>query len=1000
MENKLFNPVLNSPYEAPERHWALTENGELSEVQKQGRRPSLRAVPVTRKARKSEQGTLDFTYEDEQGRGFAENSLVNGIRAEIDRWRREGDTRHLTHETARLLEYWRSGRMTPQPFFCQLEAVETVIWLSEVAPNTASGKRWRQELEEANALSDASLFRIAAKMATGSGKTTVMAMLIAWQTVNAARGRRRFSDGFLIICPGITIRDRLKVLDPSDPENYFTTRRLVPEDMLADIRKVRIVIANYHAFKLRDRRQEFRNLSPYGEAVLQGRGEEIHKGETDDDMLRRACGDLLGKKNVIVINDEAHHCYAEKEGKSEEGAAGDEREDIKKNRDAARLWISGIRALDRKIGVRAVYDLSATPFFLRGSGHPEGTLFPWVVSDFSLLDAIESGIVKIPRVPVTDNSLGYEMPVWRRLWPEIRDDMPKAGAKKAGPLPVSDIPEKLLGALHGLYEHYEAFSAKWQGHETPPVFIVVCQNTSHSKLLFDYIAGYETTETTAEGEERTYWIPGKLPLFSNLGADGKPLTRPNTLLIDSHELESGEALSADFRKLAAAEISAFKQEMADQHGQGTVEKLTDADLLREAMNTVGRPGRLGAQVRCVVSVSMLTEGWDANTVTHILGVRAFGTELLCEQVVGRGLRRTSYEAGDDGLFAPEYAHIFGIPFTFASDKGGGEGPPPPKPTTRVHALRERVEADPALEIRFPRVQGYRVRLPKQLGDWRFTDESRMRIDPELTPSQAKIEDLLGVGETITLENWMDQRLPTAAFHVAGFALRQRFRDDEGNLRPWLFPRLLAAAKDWLATHVNYGDSYGPGVFLWQPVARRAADKLYSAFVLGAEEAGDPVVLPVLHPFNPEGSTNYVDFRTSKPLHETDPAKSHVSHVAGDSEWEIAVAQAFEEMDEVRAYVKNQALDFEVPYLAPGNIERRYLPDFIVKIDDGRDDLLNLIVEVKGKKDALADIKAEAVRTHWLPAIRNDGRFGRWEYVMSLDPYRVKQAIRDHLEGMG
>lgn len=985
------NPILNSPYDEPQKHWLIGDAGELTDIVKPGRRGSVYYVPVTRKTRTVQQTALDFGSTDAEGRAFQENALVNGIRAEVARWRQLCSTQHLSHETQRLLAYWREGRMTPKPFFCQIEAVETMIWLFEVAPNTASGKRWREELREANEEANPGLFRLAAKMATGSGKTTVMAMLIAWQAVNAARGRTRFSDAFLIVCPGITIRDRLNVLIPDDLNNYYETRRLVPDDMLADIRRARIVITNYHAFKLREKTK----LSKYARETLEGRdGKAIETLETEGDMLRRVCKPLLGRKNVIVLNDEAHHCYAEKAGKSEEAKAGDEADDIRTNREAARLWINGILALDRKIGVGTVFDVSATPFFLRGSGHPEGTLFPWVASDFSLIDAIESGIVKVPRVPVSDNSLGLDMPVWRKLWPEIRDDMPKKGAKKAGPLRTEDLPEKLLGALHGLYEHHEQVNAGWNGFATPPVFIVVCQNTSHSKLLFDYISGYAETVTDEDGEEREVWIKGKLPLFSNVDEDNKPYPRPNTLLIDSNEIDSGEALSAEFKRLAGVEIEAFKAEKAARDGQGAAAKITDEDLLREAMNTVGQAGRLGGQVRCVVSVSMLTEGWDANTVTHILGVRAFGTELLCEQVVGRGLRRVSYDLNEDGLMDAEYANIFGIPFSFASEQKGPVTTKPPKPTTQVRAVPERVEADPKLEIVFPRVEGYRVRLPAELGRWEWNDDSRMTVDQSLSPTRAKIEDLLGVGETITLDNFMDQRVPTAAFHIAGHALRTKFRDEDGNLKPFLFPRLLAAAKDWLGTQVRYADEMGPGVFLWRPVAEKAAMKLYAAFVAGAEGGGEPVVLPILHPYNTTGSTAHVEFRTSKPLFETDPARCHVSHVVGDSGWEIAAAEALEAMPEIRAYAKNHALNFEVPYAVPGGGERRYLPDFIVRIDDGHDDPLNLIVEIKGERDAQDGLKAEAMRTCWLPAIRNDGRFGRWNFVEIRDPHLVASTIRD------
>jgi type III restriction enzyme len=512
-----------------------------------------------------------------------------------------------------------------------------------------------------------------------------MAMLIAWQTVNFARrpSVQRFSDAFLIVTPGITIKDRLRVLLPSDPQNYYETRHLVPRDMLDDVRKARVIITNYHAFKPREKLQ----APKLTKQILRGRDQTLSTTETEGEMIRRVCPELMGRKNIVVINDEAHHCYRHKVGEGEEQkVALDERDEAKKNEEAARVWISGLEAIKRKLGLRAVYDLSATPFFLRGSGYKEGTLFPWVVSDFSLMDAIESGIVKIPRVPVSDDQVRGLLPVYRDLYKNIRDKLPKKGRAKQTRenLDPDDLPVQLTGALNALYGHYVQVFEQWRagGVGREPVFIVVCNNTSTSKLVYDHIAGYEREESG-----RKVLIDGKLPRFRNV-ENGQWLHRPRALLIDSEQLDSGEALTPEFKKIAAREIDEFKAELRTRFPDRDVEKITDEDLLREVMNTVGRPGRLGERVRCVVSVSMLTEGWDANTVTHILGVRAFGTQLLCEQVVGRGLRRVNYDPDDAGMFEPEYADVLGVPFTFvASHKIAA--PKPPKPVTRVYALPER-----------------------------------------------------------------------------------------------------------------------------------------------------------------------------------------------------------------------------------------------------------------------------------------------------------------------
>src|SRR3984957_2996207 len=636
-------PILNSPYRAPELHHPLDKNGQPLEGEPaQGRRLSRLIVPVpaSRKKASAAQSSLDLET-------YTEHALINEIRGYVDSWRglRNPADWGVTATTQRLLEHWRHHEFVgPRPFFCQLEAVETIIWLTEVAPKRAASKGLLDQIANANAEANPALFRLAMKMATGSGKTTVMAMLIAWQAVNAARRESKdFSRAFLIITPGITIRDRLRVLLPSEPDNYYETRELVPPEMLPEIRRTEIVITTTHAFQHR----ETLALPKVARSFLQGNDPEpLKTTETDAQMLERACGKLLNYDRVNVMNDEAHHCYRHKVGGDAEGPlSGEDKKEAAENEEAARLWINGIEALGRKLskGVRAVYDLSATPFFLRGSGYDEGTLFPWVVSDFSLMDAIESGIVKLPRVPVTDNLVQTDSVVYRHLWNHIGKVLPKTAAA-ANKLSPFDLPNMLRTALSALYSHYEGEFESWQraGIGVPPGFIVVCQNTALSKLVFEWIAGFERGD--AEEGERAAFHPGALELFRNYDEQGGRLARPRTLLIDSRQIESGDALDKGFRDAAGPEIEQFMRERAAREGAGGAQgETSEGALLREVMNTVGRPGRLGEQTRCVVSVSMLTEGWDTNTVTHILGVRAFGTQLLCEQVVGRGLRRQSYE---------------------------------------------------------------------------------------------------------------------------------------------------------------------------------------------------------------------------------------------------------------------------------------------------------------------------------------------------------------------
>jgi type III restriction enzyme len=664
------NPVINSPLDEPKRHFKFTDEGITNEII-EARRTSSYFIPIARPKKKGKQLVLETEWTQDR---IEENRFVNQIRTRVEKWRLGGrPSSTVTKVTDQLLHYWTNPHREKPLFFCQIEAVETAIYITEVAAKY--GDAWiENDLRRANEDANPLLTRIAFKMATGSGKTVVMAMLIAWHALNKLANPQdaRFSDTFLIVTPGITIRDRLRVLLPNDPQNYYRERDVLPPEMLEALQKAKIIITNFHAFKPRERVQAGKLTK---QILKKGTAENVFT-ETPDEMVRRVCRELGAKKNIVVINDEAHHCYRRRMAEEEEKLTGEDRREAEKRDEEARIWISGLEAVKAKLGLKAVYDLSATPFFLRGSGYSEGTLFPWVVSDFSLIDAIESGIVKVPRVPVADDSMTGEQPTYRDLWLRIREHLPRKGRGTQAVTGEPKLPKELQGALHSLYGNYEKYYRQWESNEearaygqTPPVFIVVCNNTNVSKLVFDYVAGWE--KELPKG--KTVLVPGALPIFSNVEGD-RWSTRPNTILIDSEQLESGEAMSDAFKKIAKVQIEEFKAEYRTRFPGRDVEKLTDEDLLREVMNTVGKPGKLGEQVKCVVSVSMLTEGWDANTVTHILGVRAFGTQLLCEQVVGRGLRRRSYvpepcQVQVNGhqvkfeAYPTEYAEVYGVPFS-------------------------------------------------------------------------------------------------------------------------------------------------------------------------------------------------------------------------------------------------------------------------------------------------------------------------------------------------
>jgi len=996
MDNRFFEkPILNSPYEYPKRHWELDKDGQPTQKIIEKRRPAQFITPIP-KPRKRKEPDKQITIIFDEGKGLSTKAqeydptpIINELRRHVDIWRKAPNSNdwRVTPETARLLKHWRTHKFNNiRPFFCQVEAVETAIWLMEVAQHTANGKSFLEHLANANNDANPEIMRLALKMATGAGKTTVMAMIIAWQTINAVRrpSSKKFTRGFLVVTPGLTIKDRLRVLQPNDPDSYYQSRELVPSDMLADLERSKIVITNFHAFKLRERME----LSKGGRSLLQGRGDALETLETEGQMIQRVMPDLMGMKNILVLNDEAHHCYREKPGDSvEEDISGDEKKEAESNNEAARLWISGLEAVNRKLGLNRVIDLSATPFFLRGSGYAEGTLFPWTMSDFSLMDAIECGIVKLPRVPVADNIPGEDMPKFRNLWEHIRKRMPKKGRGKSKNLDPLSLPVELQTALDALYGHYRKTYDLWEqsGIKVPPCFIVVCNNTSTSKLVYDYISGFyrqnDDGSTTLEN--------GRLELFRNFDEHGNPFPRPKTLLIDSEQLESGDALDDNFRSMASDEIERFRREIVERSGDlRKGENLTDQDLLREVMQTVGKKDRLGDSIRCVVSVSMLTEGWDANTVTHVLGVRAFGTQLLCEQVIGRALRRQSYDLNDDNLFNVEYADVLGIPFDFTA-KPVIAPPQPPRETIRVHAVRP--ERD-SLEIRFPRVQGYRVELPEEKLTAKFNADSILELSPDIVgPSITKNQGIIGEGVDLSLKHLKDMRRSTLLFHVARRLLYTKWRDPGEDPKLYLFGQLKQITKQWLDTClVCKGDTY-PAQLVYQELADIACERITAGITRALID--ERPVKAVLDPYNPIGSTMHVNFTTSKRNRwETDSRRCHVDWVILDSDWEAEFCRVAESHNKVRAYVKNHNLGLEVPYRY-GSENRTYIPDFIVLVDDGQDDPLHLIVEIKGYRREDAKEKKSTMETYWVPGVNNNGKYGRWAFAEFTDVYLIASDFK-------
>ena len=994
------NPIINSPYRAPDSHFRFDDGGITNEIVP-GRRPSQYFIPVPRPRKRGQQIELDFA--EFTADKIRTNDFVNQVRDRVDIWRKQGYP-HVTPTTRRLLEYWSDPERDNPILFAQREAGETAIYLAEAAQK--AGDTWiRNQLNETNAACNLSLNRVAVKMATGSGKTVVMAMLIAWQTLNkvAQPNDARFAKRFLVITPGLTIRDRLRVLFPEDESNYYKLRGLVPADLHDDLGQAKIVIANYHQLQRRETKQGKTVGSLTKELLAGSAGAASPFRESWGQMVARVCRDLGGNSGIVVLNDEAHHCYLDRydnpedEGVTDKDLTGDDKAEAQKNTEAARLWFNGLRAISERLGVKAVYDLSATPSFLSGSGYREGTLFPWVVSDFGLVEAIESGIVKIPRVPVDDNATTPDVR-FLNLWPGIKDGLPKK-SRKEGTVTPDQMPGLLEAALNALYDSYAKAFAAWENSdakkygEPAPVFIIVCNNTTISKMVYDYIAGWEKPLS----DYQPAWVPGKLPLFSNVD-HGKPVVRPRTILVDSVQFESGEGLSLEFKKIAATEIEEFRAEYARRVPGRKAEEVDDGQIMREVMNTVGKAGKLGEPVRCVVSVSMLTEGWDANTVTHILGVRAFGTQLLCEQVIGRGLRRRSYDPDENGLFTPEYADVYGVPFQFMPTVGK-DGNRTIKPTRSVHALPERKEA----EISFPRVAGYRleIRDPELFED--FTERSRLTLDTKDIPTRTVVSGLLGASEDHTLDDLRAKRDQEVAYALAHRIMT--WFDDGRDSRPWYFPQVLRITKRWMAECVTYHGGTFPGLLLLAQNADEAARRILHESISWQEGNKFAEVVPLFRQGDRTGSTADVDFITTKEVYPTGE-KCHVNFVVldgiGGNLWEKAVAEILETLPSVAAYVKNDRLGFTIPYTMQGR-SHEYIPDFLARImpRDDDDPVRTMIVEVSGtlKNRNVTAEKANTARDLWLPAINAHGGFGRWGYAELTDPKAFRVGLTEAIEAL-
>jgi type III restriction enzyme len=991
-------PILCSPFDEPSAHWVYdTETGAASRMP--GRRPASYWYKTERTG--SAQKEFAFMAEEERD----DLPLVNLLREDVKRWR-SMNYAGATPVTKQLLEHWKRTDRPRRLFFCQQEAVETVIYLTEILE---SGKktRWKPNLnfedyeclckgerpsfnrqgrltvfptliDRPNEAGLAPLLRYGCKMATGSGKTVVMAMLIVWAFANRGRvpGDERFPSAALVVCPNLTIKERLQVLRPDNPEgNYYDEFDLVPSQLRSLINSGKVLVTNWHRFAPESPHQEG------GRSYI-----VVDKGEESPDAFaRRVLQDLYERAPIMVFNDEAHHAYRPAPvGEKEKLTAIDKAE-----REEATVWISGLDRIHAACGIRFCVDLSATPFYLQGSGYIEGSPFPWLVSDFGLVDAIESGIVKIPRLPVSDTT-GRPEPKYFALWKHIGEKL-QPGERLPGGKPKPDIvwreaEDALITLASQWKERFEYLQNATPGQEkAPPVMIVVCDNTDIAEVFFRNISGEETVEVveaTDDGNEPSGRSGKKKPRKKTAYGAGKIFPE-----LFSNREGFTPTLRIDSKLLAEAESE-----------DPNASRRETAESLREIVSTVGKPGKPGEQVRCVISVQMLTEGWDANNVTHILGLRAFTSQLLCEQVVGRGLRRMDYTVDPKtGRLTEEYVDVYGIPFSVIPFKGRKKEKPTPedKPKNHVRALEERS----LFELRFPVVEGFAFALKHNLIKADIDKIETLRLEPDSTPTAVFVQPQVGYktgspgsGGLFDFKEqdreayYRSVHLQTIQFEIARqivWALTAGNGNPRLRLqsRHQLFPQVYRLVEEYVAKKVEFRGE-NPCELGLETYVQRTVERLLKA-IEPDDEQGEPPLMPILNRFKKIGSTAEVNFKTTRPCFAT--MRSHINSVVADTRtWEQSAAFRLEQAGLI--YAKNDHLEFSISY-EYFNVSHAYLPDFLVRLHSG----VTLILEIKGQEDDQDRAKHQAAK-RWVSAVNNWGELGRWIFHVCKDPQMLGKEL--------
>ena len=914
--------IINSAYREPTHHWKYDLNGQAF-VREAGRRPAGYFI--------AGQGSNQY---NDIGQ-FIELPLVNRIRPRVKAWR-EAEYPGVTGVTRKLLDHWNDKDARQYPFFyCQMDAIETLIWLTE-APDA--------EKVGIDIPSDGGAFRrLCTKLCTGGGKTTVMAMLIAWMICNKVTypQDKRFTKYVFIVAPGLTVKSRLQVLQTGGDDNYYVQFNIVPIGLMDKLHQGKVMITNWQSLAWDS-----------AETIAKRRSVDKRGAKSDEAYTREVLGEMANASNILVINDEAHHAWR----KNPENKAKLTKEQ-KEAEQQATIWISGLDRIHKTRKILTCYGFSATPFAPSGKKNDEEALFSWIVSDFGLNDGIESGLVKTPRVVVRDDGTPDAESFRSKLYHIYADETVKDDINRAAD-PEEPLPDLLTQAYYLLGKDWQALYYAWKdaGADVPPVMITVANRTETAariKYAFDH---------------------GRIPVHE--------LCDPNlTIHIDSKTMDAATNVVAP---------------TADEDSEAKISKADAAAILRETVDTVGQKGKRGEQIRNVISVGMLSEGWDAKTVTHILGLRAFSSQLLCEQVVGRGLRRTSYDLAEGSdMFTPEYVNIFGIPFTFLPHESDEQGTPPTTPPkTQVEALKERSE----YEIRWPNIIRLdRVFKPQLTVDLDKIDtlelnaaDTRLRAD--LAPIIDGKTDLTKCTEIDLQKLDAELRMQRIVFEASGqvYDLMKTSWQNEAT-KFALLGQVIRLVEEYLKSGAIV---INPPLFNTDPVRQRIiymmnmnkiVQHLWSFIKLEQTEK----IAPIFDPNKKIRSTaDMPTWFTSKPCYIT--KTSQISHCVFDSAWESTESYVIEKNPHVIAWAKNDHLGFEILYVFDG-VVRKYLPDFLIQLDNGK----TLILETKGQETRRDKEKRKAL-SEWVSAVNSMGEYGEWCNDVSYNIADVDGIIGKYL----